>query len=434
VEYAVAGVDLGERPPVVGEAAPGEKGSGGEDRLVAPAGERHRRRREARRRKRGEEGEPDDGEQRRRRPQPWHALAHPANAARGVVRATARERAVAGRDVVPRRVPGVERRGERGHRLEAVLRPLREGAGDRVRDRTRHVRADVAGRGRHLGDLPVKDRPQRVALERIAAGEEAVADDRQRVLIGAVVERPLADRLLGAHAVRRPDERPRPGERRRRAVAHAGDAEVGEHRPPLRPLEQDVLRLDVAVDDPGPVGGAERRGRFAEDATRLGDGELLSPIERRGETPAVDQRHGEERRPLTFPDGVDGDDVGVPQLGDRLGLAVEALEQGDRGDEVAAQGLHGNLPLQPPVVGDVHLGEAAAAEQAPHLAPRAECRLQPGVARPRVLPRQLREAHLTRVAVDLLRGGRPARRAECRGDRKGGGACRTVRRAQGGGH
>src|SRR5688572_32598801 len=49
------------------------------------------------------------------------------------------------------------------------------------------------------------------------------------------------------------------------------DAEVGNHDPAARPLEQDVVGLDVAVDDGDRMGGAQRVGRLLQDrkSTRL---------------------------------------------------------------------------------------------------------------------------------------------------------------------
>ena len=42
------------------------------------------------------------------------------------------------------------------------------------------------------------------------------------------------------------------------------------------PREQDVLRLDVAVDDPVLVGVVQRVGDLAGDAERLGERELAA--------------------------------------------------------------------------------------------------------------------------------------------------------------
>jgi hypothetical protein len=52
-----------------------------------------------------------------------------------------------------------------------------------------------------------------------------------------------------------------------------GDAEVGDERVrALAGLQQDVLRLDVAVHDAARVGVGERVGDLAREAHRLVDG------------------------------------------------------------------------------------------------------------------------------------------------------------------
>ena len=52
-----------------------------------------------------------------------------------------------------------------------------------------------------------------------------------------------------------------------------GDAEVGDQRAAV--VQQDVLRLDVAMDDAVAVGVVEGAGDLGGDAHGVGDGELL---------------------------------------------------------------------------------------------------------------------------------------------------------------
>ena len=57
--------------------------------------------------------------------------------------------------------------------------------------------------------------------------------------------------------------------------------------------EQDVLRLDVAVDDAVLVGVVQRAGRLAGDPERVLHRELPLPAEPVAEALALDEGHGE---------------------------------------------------------------------------------------------------------------------------------------------
>ena len=82
-------------------------------------------------------------------------------------------------------------------------------------------------------------------------------------------------------------------------LGREGDAEVGDHR--LAFVKQDVLRLDVAVDQPAGVGVVEGRGDLPHDGDRLVDRELLLPGEPLAQRFAADVGHDieEEARPAS---------------------------------------------------------------------------------------------------------------------------------------
>jgi hypothetical protein len=56
-------------------------------------------------------------------------------------------------------------------------------------------------------------------------------------------------------------------------------------------LEQDVLGLDVAVNDPALVREVERAGHAAGDLDRILDAELLLAIQAVAQRLALDERH-----------------------------------------------------------------------------------------------------------------------------------------------
>jgi hypothetical protein len=177
--------------------------------------------------------------------------------------------------------------------------------------------------------------------------------------------------LLGAHVARRGENLAVLGQRR--FDAHVlGQAEIDDGQAP-GVAEQDVLRLEVAVDDAARVDRVQRLGDLAGDAqgTQRGDalreprlqvaaGEILHRDVGvlTGETLVEDARH-----------------VLVLDRGDQLVLAHEALQE----HLVAAQrGIeHLEHQLQPVVraLAQIGLGHAALADHAQHAVTRHQHRV-----------------------------------------------------------
>ena len=140
--------------------------------------------------------------------------------------------------------------------------------------------------GHHLGD----DRLRRGSGERRLAGQHLVGHAPERVDIGARRDLPLAHRLLGTHVVR--------GAEGHAGLGHPGaaglagrqrDTEVGHQRATV--VQQDVLRLDVAVDHPVAVGVVERAGDLGRDPDGIVDRELLLAAQPVAQRFAFHERH-----------------------------------------------------------------------------------------------------------------------------------------------
>ena len=131
---------------------------------------------------------------------------------------------------------------------------------------------------------------------------------------------PLASGLLGGHVIGRTDDGSATG--LIRVVPDAfGQAEVGDLGTTVGGQE-DVGRLEVAVDDPLHMGGVDGAGEDADGPRGLSD--VLRPaIDVGGETASVDEFEGEVREAADLADVVDLDDVGVLEAGEGLGLLVE---------------------------------------------------------------------------------------------------------------
>ena len=138
------------------------------------------------------------------------------------------------------------------------------------------------------------------AGERGLSREHLVQHAGERVEIAPAVEVLLAGGLLRAHIGRRPDRHPRPGERLAAGGTHRlGDPEVRHHR--VAALEQDVLRLDVAVDDAPAVRVAQRVGHLAGDPKRVVHRELLFAGQPVAEGLSLDERHHVEQEIIRPP-------------------------------------------------------------------------------------------------------------------------------------
>ena len=107
-------------------------------------------------------------------------------------------------------------------------------------------------------------------------------------------------------------------------VEELGQAEVADLGDPVGGQE-DVAGLEVAMDDPGLVGGVHGAGEGLDQRGGLarGHGLLGQPL---GKAAAFGEFEREIRSIVVLADGVDGDDVRMTQPGDGVGLGLESLD------------------------------------------------------------------------------------------------------------
>ena len=142
-----------------------------------------------------------------------------------------------------------------------------------------------------------------------------------------------------------------------------GDAEVGHER--VSALEEDVLRLDVAMDDAALVGVLQRLGGLAGDAKRVVQRQLLLPVEPVPERLALDERHDVVEQAFGLSRVVQAEDVGVLEGGGDADFAEEAVAA-ERGGELGAEHLDGDRPLVLDVPGEEDGRHPALARLALH--------------------------------------------------------------------
>ncbi len=123
------------------------------------------------------------------------------------------------------------------------------------------------------------------------------------------------------------------------------------------------MRLDVAVDDAGGVGGVERFGDLAEQVEGAVRRQRPLAVEQRPQVAAGDQAHRHDQLAVDLARVVDGDDGGVVEPGGEPRLAQEALAEAVAVGELAGDHLQRHRPLEAEVGGAVDDPHPAAGEQ-----------------------------------------------------------------------
>jgi hypothetical protein len=183
--------------------------------------------------------------------------------------------------------------------------------------------------------------------ERNLAGQRLIQHDAERIEVRLAADG-VPERLLGGDVVGRAEHAP--ADRQAGLVAAAGDPEVGDLGSRLG-VEQDVLRLDVAVDDPVRVGGVQRARDLDRERHGLGDRQPPDPADALLQRLALDVLEHDERHAVVLARVQHGDDVGVLELRHRARLAAEALDVLDLSADRSGQHLDRHTPLEHGVEG-----------------------------------------------------------------------------------
>jgi hypothetical protein len=118
-------------------------------------------------------------------------------------------------------------------------------------------------------------------------------------------------------------------------------------------LEQDILRLDVAVDHPVAVGVVEGTRNGAGDLDGGVHGELLLPLEALAQRFACDMRHGVVDEAAGLAGVEERQDVGVLQVRGDPDLAQKPLDA-EQGRQFGFQDLERDETVVLQVARDVH--------------------------------------------------------------------------------
>jgi hypothetical protein len=259
------------------------------------------------------------------------------------------------RPAVARRRGDAERAASVGHELGAG----RISVGRTLRQRPAHHVLEPGRGGRGLFEVGVEDGRLGGTGKGGLAGEGFVEEAGERVLIGPPVDVLPLDLLRGDVGGRAQREA---GLEAGRLVGEAaGEPEVGQVDVTVV-CDEDVGRLDVAVDESARVGGVQggsdlpgdrdclffRQRPFCKQLLELG---------------AVDVAHGDVQLAGDLAGVVDGDDVRVVDRGGEAGLAQEALAEPFVFRELGSENLQRHRPFEREVVGAVDHPHPAPADQ-----------------------------------------------------------------------
>ena len=176
-----------------------------------------------------------------------------------------------------------------------------------------------------------KDRLRRTPDVRRIARQQLVRDTRERVHVTPCVQLPISRCLLGAHVVRCAKGQPGFGQPRSTGLTHRQrDPEVRHQR--LTRLQQDVLRLDVAVNDAALVREAQRPRHRLRDLECLLHRKLLLPIQLVAQGLALDVGHDVVQERVGHAGIVERQDVGMLQVGGDFNFDQKSLGADDGGE------------------------------------------------------------------------------------------------------
>ena len=247
---------------------------------------------------------------------------------------------------------------------ETVVRCLGERLLDDRVNRVGKIGAKAGHERRRLLQVREDDLELAVALERRGARQALVEHAAERVDVRARVDRSTLD-LLWSDVRDRPDERvPGQARHRRRVSREAEVAEVGVLG--LARADQDVRRLDVAMDEAEPVGHVERISHLAEQAQRPLVADGLGRVDQLAQVVALDVLHGEEENIVLLARAVDRDDVRMLETRRQLRLEEETPPEAIVPCEVASDDLDRGLAMQMRVLGEIDRTHRTVTEQPLH--------------------------------------------------------------------
>jgi hypothetical protein len=127
--------------------------------------------------------------------------------------------------------------------------------------------------------------------------------------------------------------------------------------------DQNVARLDIAVDKPAPVRGVETGRGLSHDRDCPRGSEWAVAAEEFAQIRPLDPAHRDVKHAVCFVGVVDRDDVRVIERGGQLRFAQEALAEALIVGKLRREQLERDLPVQAQMLCEIDAGHATPAEQ-----------------------------------------------------------------------
>ena len=195
---------------------------------------------------------------------------------------------------------------------------------------------------------------RRIRIKQRSTGRQFVQRRTQAVNVRSMVNGiRCRSGLFGRHVTRRPQDRT--GQTERHIVDPLGESKIGQPDPAIG-IEDQVGRLDVAMNDAAMMRMRQRFGRLQSPSGHLMKRRLRNPIDRLilGQTSTFDELHRIVVDAVFATYGEDGNDVGVMQSGDSFGLALKSLHRLRIGRRAEAQDFQRDPSLQRNLLGFVN--------------------------------------------------------------------------------
>ena len=195
----------------------------------------------------------------------------------------------------------------------------------------------LANRFRLLVALFVQHFGKRFPAKQRPPGQQGVHQRPKAVQIGPRIDG-LAGGLFGRHVFGRAQDVAGAGQPR--VAEQTRDAEVGELHAAVGGQEQ-IARLDVAVDDAAVVGVTQRAARLDADPRHFAPIEMPTAPQLLLQTVSIDQFHRIEEQPLLLAEAKKPDDVRVAELAERLDFGLEPAAKPLLASQVGRKKLDG---------------------------------------------------------------------------------------------
>ena len=220
------------------------------------------------------------------------------------------------------------------------------------------------------------DRPEARPSEWRRASQHLIEHAAQRIDVAPPVQVALGTDLLGTHVGRRAHGEPSLGYVVAGRLGNGPrDAKIGDHC--LTLVQQNVLRLDVAMYHVLPMGVVQRPRHRDADPHRLLGGKSLLALQLRAQRFAPYVGHHEPERTVDGAGVVQWKDRWVAELGGDADLPQEAGCLAAGVNQLGAQHLECDPALVLEVFGQVHRGHPAMAQFFADTVPVAEGLAQP---------------------------------------------------------